>query len=98
MAILFTIHEAGSRSDPRLRALISSKMWIFVPELHFVFLFGLNILIESHFMLFLRKMRKCADLNSTPCIIGALHLYYSISLHKPICKSMITVLPVGCTQ
>ena len=34
----------------------------------FCFLFGLNILIKSHFMLFLRKMRKCADLSSTPCI------------------------------
>ena len=78
-----TIYEAGSRSDLRLRALILSKMWIFVPELHF--------------MLFLRKMRKCADLNTTPCIIGALCLYYSILLHKPICKSMITVLPVGRT-
>ena len=42
MAILFTIYEAGSRSDPRLRALILSKMWIFVPELHFVSFYAIS--------------------------------------------------------
>ena len=41
----------------------------------FCFLFGLNILIESHVMLILRKMRKCADLNSTPCIWVSMTLF-----------------------
>ena len=53
----------------------------------FCFLFGLNILIKFHFMLFLRKMRKCADLSSTtpctflffPCSLPILHVIAATS-------------------
>ena len=61
------IFEDWWRSNLRVVAFISSLAWRWVPKLHSAFLFGINISNTIHFMLFLRKKRKCTDFIYTPC-------------------------------
>ena len=59
-----TIYEAGLRLYPRHKFQIKCGDLFHSSILYLIWS---EDLIVSHFMLFLRKMRKRADLNSTPC-------------------------------